>query len=76
MFTCEMFQVCNHCFDFFSRYGIWAQELCCCWLPKQWKKVEEMGETKLHCSCMFERDTYLRLRATIQAFSLSHGEKG
>lgn len=28
----------SFCFDFFSRYGIWALELCCCWLPKQRKE--------------------------------------
>ena len=46
-------KVCNQfCFDFFSRYGIWAPELCCCWLLKQRKKVERMGVTNLHSSCM------------------------
>ena len=30
----------SFCFDFFTRYGIWASELCCFWLPKQRKKVK------------------------------------
>ena len=62
-----MFQVCNHsvlisplCMGFGHQNCVFAG------CPNSRKRLNKWA--KQNCSCMFKRDKYLRLRATIQAF--------
>ena len=64
MFTCEMFQVCNHSF-LISPLGMGFGHQNCVFVgcPNSGKRLNKWP--KQTCSCMFKRDKYLRLWATI-----------
>ena len=64
MFTCEMFQACNHSF-FISPLGMGFGHQNCVFVgcPNSGKRLNKWP--KQTCSCMFKRDNYLRLWATI-----------